>query len=262
MKNTLHVIKIGGNVIDNPQALSGFLSGLASLQGAKILIHGGGNAAGRLAARLGIPQQMAAGRRITDAATLEVVTMVYAGLINKSLVAALQALRCNAAGFSGADCGLVLSSKRNASEINYGFAGDVLPGGVDAAQFDRFLTAGITPVICPLTHDGKGQLLNTNADTMAAEIARAMAALYEVELRFCFEKKGILADVSDEHSVLPELNYGAYLNLRGSGKIHSGMIPKLDNAFKALDSGVKSVWIGASEAVFLEQKNGTLLKTI
>jgi acetylglutamate kinase len=239
----LHVIKIGGNIIDDPQKLETFLSDFSAMDEVKILVHGGGKLATSLADTLGIKQTMIDGRRVTDAETLNVTVMVYAGLINKTLVAKLQLLHCNAMGFCGADGNLIRAKKREHTEIDFGFVGDLVPGGVDVKQFELLLDAGIIPVISPITHDGAGNLLNTNADTLATNIALALSSSFDVMLTYCFEKNGVLADPGNDDSFISSLNKQRYLELKASGIISKGMLPKLDNAFMAFENGVKQVSI-------------------
>ena len=243
----LLIIKIGGNIIDDEKKLSSFLEAFAAIDAKKILIHGGGKLATRLAEQMNVPQQMVDGRRITDAETLKIVTMVYAGYINKNLVAALQAYGCNALGLTGADGNAILAHKRVHAALDYGFAGDV--DAIDASLLKTLIQHGLTPVLSPLTHDKKGQLLNTNADTIAQETAKALSALYDVELIYSFEKNGVLLDVNNERSVIRKLNAAYYRELKTEGKIFAGMIPKLDNAFSALEYGVKKVIIGKAEEI-------------
>ncbi|MFD0798854.1 acetylglutamate kinase [Maribacter chungangensis] len=238
----LSIIKIGGNVIENKQELSTFLKLFAKLDGLKILVHGGGKLATQLATKLGIQSKMVAGRRITDAETLEVITMVYAGLANKNIVAQLQAHKCNAIGLSGADGNMIQAHKRPVTEIDYGFAGDV--DDVNKNIISKLLKADLTPVFCAMTHDGEGQLLNTNADTIASEIAIAMSAFYETTLYYCFEKKGVLQNIKDEDSVISQINNRSYTKLLNEGIIVDGMIPKIDNCFYAVERGVEKVCIG------------------
>lgn len=241
----LFVIKIGGNIIDDEQKLSSFLHAFAAVGEKKILVHGGGKLATKLAAQLNIPQQMVDGRRITDAETLKIVTMVYAGLINKNIVAQLQAKGCNAIGLTGADGDAIRSHKRVVKDLDYGFAGDV--DGVNGAFFQELLERNLSPVLSPITHNGNGQLLNTNADTIAQETAKALSTFYEVHLVYSFEKSGVLLDAEDESSVIPLINPESYKELREKGLVFAGMIPKLDNAFSALQSGVSNVLIGKAE---------------
>jgi acetylglutamate kinase len=242
---SLYVIKIGGNIIDDELLLTAFLKKFAAIESKKILVHGGGKLATRLAEKLGIPQQMIDGRRITDAETLKIVTMVYAGYINKHIVAELQFLICNAAGISGADGNCILSHKRKKTDIDYGFAGDI--DLVNAVFFRQLLDNGLAVVVAPITHDGKNQLLNTNADTIAQEIAKAMSADYDVSLVYSFEKSGVLLDVDDENSVIKILPARYYGELKEAKKIFAGMIPKLDSAFTAISQGVNKVIIGKGE---------------
>jgi acetylglutamate kinase len=239
----LSVIKIGGNIIDHPAKLAKFLTDFAQLKGYKILVHGGGKIATEIGASLGIEANMVDGRRITDAATLKVVTMVYAGLINKNVVANLQALKCNAIGLTGADVNAIQATKRNPEPVDYGFVGDVNPADIKTATLQLFLENDIIPIFAPLTHDGKGQLLNTNADTIASSLAVALSALYDTTLLYCFEKQGVLKDINDETSVIHEISSKRYETLKDEGIIFHGMIPKIDNAFKAIQEGVKSVYI-------------------
>ena len=253
-KNTLKIVKIGGNVIDNPQALTSFLTVFSSIKGPKILVHGGGKSATALAKKTGLEVQMVDGRRITDAATLELITMVYAGKINKTMVAQLQALNCNALGFTGADANTITSEKRPVSTLDYGFVGDVK--NVETSTLELLLNHGVSPVFCALTHDQKGQLLNTNADTIASELAIAFASKFEVELYYCFEKNGVLKDVNDDNSVIEKITQSSYKELLDAQVIYAGMLPKLNNCFHALEHQVSKVCIGKpemlldSEAIF------------
>ena len=253
-KNTLKIVKIGGNVIDNPQALTSFLTTFSSIEGFKILVHGGGKSATALAQKTGLEVQMVDGRRITDAATLELITMVYAGKINKTIVTQLQALDCNALGFTGADANTITSVKRPVSTLDYGFVGDVK--NVETSTLELLLNHGISPVFCALTHDQNGQLLNTNADTIASELAIAFASQFEVELYYCFEKKGVLKDVNDDSSVIEKITASSYKELLHAQVIYAGMLPKLNNCFHALEHQVSKVCIGKpemlldSEAIF------------
>ena len=238
---TVSVIKVGGAVLENDASLSAFLDRFVAIPGLKILVHGGGRAATKLSEKLGVISKLVEGRRITDADTLEIVTMVYGGLVNKKTVAALQSKGCNAAGFTGADMNLITAQKRPVQDIDYGFVGDITQ--VNQEAFSNLLKTGITPVIAPLTHNGNGQLLNTNADTMASAIAVAMANFYSVSLIFCFEKPGVLSKPDDEKSVISNLTTETYQSYKEKGIIHSGMIPKIDNSFDALHKGVKQVII-------------------
>ena len=256
---SVYVIKIGGNIIDDDALLSVFLQKFAAIKSKKILVHGGGKLATRLAEKLGIPQQLVDGRRITDAETLKIVTMVYAGYINKIIVSELQSLNCNAMGISGADGNSILAHKRENPEINYGFAGDI--ERVNAKWFIQLLETGISIVASSITHDGKNQLLNTNADTIAQEIAKSLSPHYEVTLVFGFEKSGVLMEMEDEKSVIKELRKSHYKDLINSKKIFAGMIPKLDNAFTAIDQGVHKVIIGKAEELdhLIVGKSGTTI---
>lgn len=241
----LCVIKIGGNIIDDEAKLASFVKAFAMVEEKKILIHGGGKLATKLAEQTGVKQQMVEGRRITDEETLKIVTMVYAGLINKKVVAQLQAAGCNALGLSGADGNAITAHKRIAKDTDYGFAGDV--DGVNHKFLHQLLQQDISPVLAPITHDGKGQLLNTNADTIAQETAKSMSKLYDVQLIYSFEKSGVLLDANDESSVIGRINGQLFAELKQKNLVFAGMIPKLDNAFAALASGVKKVIIGKAE---------------
>ncbi len=239
----LYVIKIGGNVIDNSETLHRFLKEFTALKGYKILVHGGGKVATQLSDTLGIESKLVDGRRITDIETLRVVTMVYGGLINKNIVAQLQRFGSNAIGLTGADGNFITAKKRPVKTIDYGFVGDVDEDSVNADGINSLLNAGFTPVFSALTHDGDGQLLNTNADTIASALAVGLSGLYAVTLIYCFEKKGVLKDIDDEDSLIREINPERYDELKAAGIIHSGMLPKLDNAFKAIGFGVQAVII-------------------
>ncbi len=241
----LYVIKIGGNIIDDDAKLASFLKDFASLEEKKILVHGGGKLATRLAEKLGIKQQLVDGRRITDAETLKIVTMVYAGYVNKNIVAALQANNCNAIGLCGADGDTILAHKRQHPVLDYGFVGDV--DAMNSDLLSSLLEKNIAIVFAPITHDQQGQLLNTNADTIAQEIAKGMSDLYDVQLIYSFEKSGVLLDADDDTTVIPEITSSYYQQLKLKNKIFAGMIPKLDNAFTALKSGVRKVIIGKAE---------------
>lgn len=258
MQPTVKVIKIGGNVVDNPQKLQQFLTDFASLAGPKVLIHGGGKVATAIAKGLGIETQMIDGRRVTDAETLRIVTMVYAGLINKNIVATLQKAGCPALGLCGADGALIRSKKRAATPVDYGFVGDPVEFGLETAT--TLLEGGLVPVVAPITYDGEsGALLNTNADTVAQTVAVGLAQRYPVELVYCFEKRGVLRDVNDEESVIPTINPSLYAQLKAEGVVADGMLPKLDNAFKAIGAGVKQVVICAAECLTRPGYGGTTL---
>jgi acetylglutamate kinase len=235
------IIKIGGNIIDDKEATARFLLNFSQVPGYKLLIHGGGKIATQIAERLGLKAQMVDGRRITDQSMLEVVTMVYGGLVNKQIVAGLQAKGCNAIGLTGADGNCVLAKKREVATIDYGFAGDIV--AVNAQQISSFLEQRLTPVFAPLTYDTTGSMLNTNADTMAATIAWSLASRYNVHLIYCFEKKGVLSDPENDDSVIPTLSLPMYEQLKQEGIISKGMIPKLDNAYTALRKGLQRVII-------------------
>jgi len=249
MKQDLNVIKIGGNIVDDPQRLERFLCDFAALPGERILVHGGGKIASAIGEKLGIESRYEQGRRITDEATLELVTMVYGGLINKQLVAKLQALSCNAIGLTGADANIVLANRRPVKTVDYGFVGDVPEHGVSAAALEALLNAGLIPVVAPLTHDGQGSLLNTNADTIAQEIAKALSPGWRVRLIFCFEKQGVLRDAADDSSFISTVTKSEFEKLLASGIVSGGMIPKLQNALNAIDSGVRRVVIGQAESL-------------
>lgn len=248
----LSIIKIGGNVIENKDELTKFLALFASLNGPKILVHGGGKLATQLATKLGIESKMVGGRRITDTETLEVITMVYGGLTNKNIVAQLQANYCDAIGLSGADGDTIQAHKRPVNDIDYGFAGDV--DGINSATISKLLDAGLTPVFCAMTHDGKGQLLNTNADTIAAELAIGMSENYDTTLYYCFEKKGVLRNIADENSVIQHIDSKKYAQLLEDGIITDGMLPKLENCFHALNKMVKKVCIGDTSMLHPQSK--------
>ncbi|MCX6207499.1 MAG: acetylglutamate kinase [Bacteroidetes bacterium] len=263
VKEALFVVKIGGNIIDNAEKLENFLQQFSTIKGKKILVHGGGKLATQLAKDLGIEQEMVEGRRITDAATLKIVTMVYAGYINKNIVAQLQANGNNAIGFTGADANLIKAHKRLASAskgIDYGFVGDV--DEVNTAAIKPLLEQDITIVVAPITHDGNGQLLNTNADTIAQSIATAMGNQYHVSLLYCFEKSGVLLDANDDESVIPTIDQAYFKKLKEEQLIFAGMIPKLENAFTALEKGVEKVIIGKAESILdlVQAKAGTTIQ--
>ena len=243
----LSVVKIGGNVIEDSAALQSFLTDFAQMQGSKILVHGGGKKATAMAEKMDIPVQMVEGRRITDAQNLDIITMLYGGKINKNIVAQLQNLGCNALGLSGADGNAIQAVKRPVKSIDYGLVGDVV--GVNNALFQMLLKGGYTPVCCAITHDQKGQLLNTNADTIAATLAQSLSQSFEVSLWYCFEKQGVLENIDDDGSVIETITPQKYKNLKTAQVIHSGMIPKIDNCFDALANGVNEVKIGAPKMI-------------
>jgi acetylglutamate kinase len=237
----IHVIKIGGGIIEDQNALTQFLASFAKVEGKKILIHGGGRMATTLAKKLGIESKMVDGRRITDDATLEVVTMVYGGLANKTIVAGLQALGVNALGLTGADGNLIQAHKRTGWEQDFGWVGDV--DHVNSSLIISLLNQGLVPVIAPLSHDGKGHILNTNADTIASEVAKALAKLEDTQLILGFELDGVMKNPKDASTVIASINTEDFENYKADGTISDGMIPKLENAFKAIQSGVKAVRI-------------------
>lgn len=239
----LTVLKIGGNILDNPSLLKEMLDKFASFPEHKILIHGGGKIANVLMKQLGIEPKMVDGRRITDQKTLEIVTQVYAGLINKGLVSQLQARKCNAIGLTGADANTIPAVKRPVKEVDYGFVGDIDTSLINAAAIHGIIELALVPVFAPLTHDSKGSMLNTNADTIASSVAIAMSGFYKVKLVYCFEKNGVLANPDDEFSVIPRITQDAFATYKAQGVIHSGMIPKLDNAYAALKAGVSEIVI-------------------
>lgn len=260
--NQLFVIKVGGNIIDDDASLEHFLEAFAKLRGKKILVHGGGKLATKLAAELGIKQTMVDGRRITDLETLRVVTMVYAGFINKTIVASLQANHCNALGLSGADGDTITAHKRIKGDIDFGYAGDI--DQVNADTIGRLLEHHDALVFAPITHDKKGQLLNTNADTIAQEIATALSSTYDVQLVYGFEKAGVLLDANDDNTVISVLRPDYYNQLKTESKIFAGMIPKLDNAYTAIKKGVKNVLIGKAESLetLVNGKTGTRITNV
>ncbi|WP_375417003.1 acetylglutamate kinase [uncultured Hymenobacter sp.] len=242
-KPKVSVFKIGGGIIDHAPDLQEFLRQFSQISGLKILVHGGGKGASQMLEKLGLTPQLVNGRRITDAATLDIVSMFYAGKTNKQIVAALQHIGINALGLSGADGNVIQAVKRPVRDIDYGFVGDLSEASINAPLIQGLLELGLTPVFCPINHDGQGQLLNTNADTIAASVAKALSTNYEVELHFCFEKNGVLRDVNDEQSVISKITPADYAELKRRGSIAAGMLPKLENAFDALNYGVEKVII-------------------
>mgnify|MGYP002534306238 FL=1 len=253
MKEKLTIIKVGGKIVEEEATLNRLLIDFAAIEGNKLLVHGGGRSATKLAAMLGIESKMVNGRRITDAETLKVVTMVYGGLVNKNIVAGLQAKGVNAIGLTGADMDVIRSAKRPVKEVDYGFVGDVKK--VNAEQLGDLIRKGLVPVMAPLTHDGNGHILNTNADTIAGETAKSLAQLFDVTLIFCFEKKGVLRDENDDDSVIPQLTRADFDRYVEEGIIQGGMIPKLENSFEALEAGVGKVIITLASAI--DGKQGT-----
>ncbi len=249
----LTLIKVGGKIVEEPETLQQLLRDFSSIEGYKVLVHGGGRSATKVAAQLGIESKMVNGRRITDADMLNVVTMVYGGLVNKNIVAGLQSLGINALGLTGADMNIMRSDKRPVKDVDYGFVGDVKE--VNADLLSSLIRQGIVPVLAPLTHDKQGHMLNTNADTIAGEAAKALAKYFDVTLMFCFEKKGVLRDENDDDSVIPEINREAFKEYVEAGIIQGGMIPKLENAYQAIDVGVKEVII--TQASEIHKNSGT-----
>ena len=254
----INVVKIGGNVIDDPAALTVFVNIFSELKGPKVLIHGGGKEATRLSKDMGIETTMIEGRRVTDRQTLDIVTMTYAGLINKRIVAMLQAVGCNALGFSGADGNIIKATRRPAKPIDYGFVGDIDPKDVNDNLIRILLDSGITPVVCAICHDGNGTLLNCNADSVASAMAIGCSRIAPAVLTYCFEKAGVLADVDDENSVIPLITEKNFQELKENGTIIKGMIPKLSNALDSASKGVSEVRICKAEA--LDSDTGTIIR--
>ena len=257
MKQKLSIVKIGGNVLENEIELEQFLLNFSKMAAPKILVHGGGKLATKLASQLGIESKMTNGRRITDAKSLEVIPMVYGGLTNKNIVARLQALGTNAIGLSGADGNAIQAHKRPVKEIDFGFVGDI--DGINSELIDTLVGADLTPVFCAISHDGKGQLLNTNADTIASELAIGMSHKYDTTLYYCFEKKGVLLNVEDEESVIKHIDTNSYNDLLEQNIIADGMLPKIENCFHALQQSVSKVCIGD---ISMLQSNATIFTTI
>ena len=256
MKNKLTIVKVGGAIVEDSEKLNELLDNFTAIEGAKVLVHGGGRRATKVAAALGIESKMVNGRRITDVDMLEVVTMVYGGLVNKNIIAKLQAKGINAIGLTGADMDVIHSHKRPVKDgIDFGFVGDV--ERVDANKIKLLIDGGITPVMAPLTHDGQGNILNTNADTIASETAKALAALYDVTLIYSFEKKGVLSNPDDDDSVIPVITRTDFNKYVADGTIAGGMIPKIENALAAVDAGVKQVVITLANAI--DGKHGTII---
>lgn len=241
MKESVKIFKIGGKVIDNAQELSSFLKDFAAVHGPKILVHGGGKIATQMAERMGVDTHMIEGRRVTTQEMLDIVLMVYGGLVNKKIVAQLQALGCDAVGLTGADMNCMVASKRPSHPIDYGYAGDIQH--INSSVFSSLLQQNIMPILAPLTHDQHGQLLNTNADTIAATAAVALSSEFSVALYFCFEKTGVLTDIQDEASFIEQLSFDTYQEFKKEGIIADGMVPKLDNAFHTMQQGVAQVCI-------------------
>lgn len=255
---SLKIIKIGGNVINNPEKLNAFLKLFAEINGAKLLVHGGGREATAVANALGVETIMFDGRRVTDGATLDVVTMVYAGLINKRIVSALQGLGCDALGMTGADGKAIVASRRPVVRIDYGYVGDVGEGGVNVRLFKALIDGGLTPVVSAITYDGCGGLLNTNADSVATALAKGLSKEYDVSLTFCFEKPGVMSDVEDDTSVIKEITRNNFDVLITDGRVSGGMLPKLENALEAIDFGVKSVIITNYQSIGISGSGTTI----
>ena len=251
------IVKVGGKVVETPESLQELLTDFVALPGLKILVHGGGRSATKVAEQLGIETKMVDGRRITDLETLKVVTMVYAGLVNKNIVASLQAKGANAVGLTGADLNLIKAIKRPVKDIDYGYVGDV--ESVQVEELTELINKNVVPVVAPLTHDGKGNMLNTNADTMASSLASALANKFEVNLVYCFEKKGVLSNPDDDDAVIENLTHTLFKEYQKKGIIAEGMIPKLDNGFNALNNGVKKVNITNTQGLKGGLNSGTLL---
>lgn len=248
MKHQLTIVKVGGKIVETPDTLNRLLQDFSTLEGNKILVHGGGRTATQMATQLGIETHMIEGRRVTDEDMLKVVTMVYGGLVNKNLVAQLQSRGINALGLTGADMNIILSHKRPLKNgIDYGFVGDV--DQVNTTQLEQLLTMGITPILAPLTHDGEGHMLNTNADTIAAETAKALAERFDVTLVYCFEHAGVLTNPDDENSVIPSISHESFETLKADGIVSGGMLPKIENSLKAVDAGVKRVIITRADKI-------------
>ncbi|NLY23936.1 MAG: acetylglutamate kinase [Bacteroidales bacterium] len=257
-KATLSIVKIGGNIVDNPESLKLFLSDFHRLEGRKLLVHGGGVMASKMASQLGIETKMVQGRRITDRETLKLVTMVYAGWINKNMVALLQQIGCNAIGLSGADANTIPSVRRSPEPVDFGFVGDPDPDKINAAFLSQLIESRITPLFCAITHDSHGSLLNTNADTIAYSVATALSKQYDTSLYYCFEKEGVLKDLNDPRSLIPSMNKAECENYKLQGVIADGMIPKLDNSFSAMEKGVSKVIILHAKNLLKQQ--GTVLR--
>ncbi|MFT4092901.1 MAG: acetylglutamate kinase [Niabella sp.] len=267
ISDSLFVIKIGGNVIDNASALQLFLKDFAAVRGHKILVHGGGKIATKIGDQLGVQSKYINGRRITDDDTIDIVTMVYGGLVNKKIVAQLQALQTNAIGLTGADANIIPATKRpivtlpggegQGGAIDFGWVGDIDNEKLIINNLKLIIEAGFTPVFAPLTHDGQGHILNTNADTIASALAVGLSHFYKVRLIYCFEKKGVLEDVNDDESVIRNINKQKYRQLLSENKLFEGILPKIDNAFAAIDAGVNEVLIGDAKDLIRNTKNST-----
>jgi acetylglutamate kinase len=255
----LYIIKAGGNVIDNEPALHSFLKDFASVTERKILVHGGGKIATAIGEKLGIVPDYVEGRRITNEETLDLVTMVYGGLLNKKMVAALQSLQCDDIGITGADGNALPAKKRPVKKIDYGWVGDITSAGIDPRFWQVLLDNSLVPVVASLTHDGHGHMLNTNADTIAAVLSVCLSSLYRVKLIYCFEKNGVLQDIDDDHSLVALLNRQTYQDLKEDKKLFAGILPKIENALDAVDNGVEEVVIGNSASLLqlIKGENGT-----
>lgn len=254
--NRLYVIKIGGHVVDNPPALQQFLRDFASITAPKILVHGGGKIATRMGEQLGIESRYVNGRRITDGPTRDLVTMVYGGLINKQITAALQALHCNALGLTGADGNMIKATRRPVGEVDFGLVGDITPASIHSTLLYFLLKQNVTPVFAPLTHS-EGEILNTNADTIASAVAISLAKHFDVRLIFCFEKKGVLREVDKEDTVIHQMNVNLYRDLLAQGVLTDGILPKLENAFEAIRAGVREVLIGRADDLLVNTREST-----
>lgn len=252
------VVKVGGKVVETPEKLEELLNNFSRISGNKILVHGGGRSATAMAQRLGVETQMINGRRITTEEMIEVVTMVYGGLVNKRIVAGLQGLNCNAMGITGADMDVIRAVKRPVKDVDYGMVGDIVD--VSISELKLIIDQGVVPVVAPLTHDGKGQILNTNADTIAAELAIALSQRYRVQLIYCFEKKGVLSNLDDDDSVIRTLSLDQYTKYKIEGVIADGMIPKLDTGFNAITNGVEHVYITSEKQLGINISSGTKLQ--
>lgn len=258
-KEALLIIKIGGNVIDDDLLLISFLKDFSNIPGKKILVHGGGKIATSMGDKLGIQSKYIDGRRITDDETIDLVTMVYGGLVNKKIVASLQSLKCFSIGLTGADANVIPANKRAVKEVDYGWAGDIDANDINTDTWQMFLDNGLVPILAPLTHDSNGHILNTNADTMAAVLSIGLSKCYEVKLIYCFEKNGVLENANDDASVIPQLDRNIYQQLKENKKLFAGILPKIDNAFDALNNGVETVIIGNSSDIrqLINGENGT-----
>lgn len=263
MAQQLFCIKIGGNVIDNAENLQRFLADFAQIDAPKILIHGGGKIATRLGEKLGITSRYVNGRRITDDETIDLVTMVYGGLVNKKIVAQLQSLHCNAIGLTGADGNVIPAHKRPVKDVDFGWVGDVETEKINTELIQRLISLGISPVFSALTHDQKGHMLNTNADTIASSVAVALSKWYDVRLLYCFERKGVLENVEDDNSVIRNMDKKSFAQLKSENKLFAGILPKLENAFDAIQAGVKQVLVGHADDLLQNttaQTAGTLIQ--